>query len=92
VELINRVNKTYGPGSKLKAHEPEVNIAVSYGPSPWVQQHQCRVRGVLVDKLAIREGDDHVWCLFPDGRVMIVAERNIRASKFKRINHVSTIF
>lgn len=61
-----------------------VDIRASYGPSPWVQQHYCTVRGVRVCKLALREGDNHVWCLFPDGRVMIVAEKNIKAFKRKR--------
>ncbi len=65
----------------LLAHEPEVDIVASYGPSPWVQQHICYVRGVRVCKLALREGDKHVWCLFPDGRTMIVAEANIKAVK-----------
>lgn len=70
------------------AAEQEFNTAASYGPSPWVQQHHCEVRGVRVCKLALREGEHHVWCLFPDGRTMIVAERNIRASFIKRSAYV----
>ncbi|MFI5397639.1 MAG: hypothetical protein ACHQ9S_19040 [Candidatus Binatia bacterium] len=66
------------------AKDPEYDIRASYGPSPWVQQHDCSVRGVPVSKLALREGDKHVWCLFPDGRCMIVAEANIKAIKRRR--------
>jgi hypothetical protein len=84
MELINRATRTYGPPATLDASEPEVDIRASYGPSPWVQQHVCYVRNVRVDKLALREGDNHVWCLFPDGRIMIVAEANIKAVKLKR--------
>lgn len=83
-ELIDRRNKIYGLPATLDAKEQEFNIVASYGPSPWVQQHRCEVRGLRVDKLAIREGDNHVWCLFPDGRTMIVAEANIKASKLSR--------
>jgi hypothetical protein len=70
------------PGQPLEpppvACEQEFNIMASYGPSQWVRKHHCEVRGVPVQKLAIREGEHHVWCLFPDGRTMIVAERNIK--------------
>lgn len=83
--LIDRCNKVYGFPSTLKANEQEYNIAASYGPSPWVQQHVCYVRGVQVCKLAIREGDKHVWCLFPDGRTMLVAEANIKANRRKGV-------
>lgn len=84
MELIDRRNKVYAPPATLDAKKQEFNIAASYGPSPWVQQHRCMVRGVRVCKLAIREGDNHVWCLFPDGRVMLVAEKNIRATKLSK--------
>lgn len=75
------------------ASEREFKIAASYGPSPWNQQHVCEVRGTPVSKTSVREGDNHVWCMFPDGRVMIVAEKNIRAIKVKRYGgfvHVPT--
>lgn len=68
------------------AAEQEYNTVASYGPSPWVQQHRTEVRGVAVDKLSVREGDKHVWCRFPDERVMIVAETNIKV--VKRSKHV----
>lgn len=74
--------------SPPKACEQEFNTKASYGPSPWVQQHHCEVRGVTVNKLAIRVGDTHVWCLFPDGRTMVVAEKNIKATFVKGGNHV----
>lgn len=84
MELINHHRRFYALPATLKADEPEYDIRASYGPSPWVQQHDCSVRGVPVSKLALREGDNHVWCLFPDGRTMIVAEANIKAIKHKR--------
>ncbi len=85
MELIDRRNKVYGFPATLNAKESEINIAASYGPSPWVQQNVCYVRGVQVCKLAIREGDKHVWCLFPDGRTMVVAEANIKAIRRKGV-------
>lgn len=90
MNLIDRENKTYAPPAKLVASEQEVDIRASYGPSPWVQQHRCTVRGVRVDKLAMREGENHVWCLFPDGRVMLVAEKNIYATKIS-VNNLGAI-
>lgn len=86
MELLDRRNKIYGFPATLNAKEQEFNTAASYGPSPWVQQHRCFVRGVPVCKLAIREGDNHVWCLFPDGRTMLVAEKNIKAIKRKGVS------
>lgn len=63
----------------LKAEDPEWDIRASYGASQWNASHHCTVRGVTVHKTAIREGDLHVWCQFPDGRVMLVRESNIQA-------------
>lgn len=83
-ELINRRARVYAPPAKLKAHEPESDIRAIYQATPWQHQHDTFVRGVKVCKLSIREGDNHVWCLFPDGRTMIVAEKNIRAIKLSK--------
>lgn len=91
MDLINRERKVYGPPAELNAKEPEWTIAASYGPSEWVRRHVCTVRGVLVSKLSIREGEKHVWCLFPDGRTMIVAEANIHAIKHKRYGGSSDV-
>lgn len=91
-DLINRRARVYAEPATLKAHEPEYDIRASYGPSPWVQQHSTSVRGWQVSKLAIREGENHVWCLFADGRTMIVAEKNIEAIKRVRSNsHVAAL-
>lgn len=64
--------------------EPDSDIRATYGPSQWVENHDCFLRGVRITKIAIREGDLHVWCLFPDGRTMIVAEANIDVVKLKK--------
>lgn len=89
MELLDRRNKVYGFPATLDAKEQEHNIAASYGPSQWVQQNVCYVRGIQVCKLAIREGDNHVWCLFPDGRTMLVAEANIKAKRRKGVTNGS---
>lgn len=65
------------------AAEQEFNTVASYAASQWVKTHRCSVRGVRIDKLSIRVGDKHVWCLFPDGRIMVVAEANIDAAHIR---------
>lgn len=80
MELIDRRKKVYGVPATLKAHEPEWDIRKVYGPTHWQQTHTCYVRGVRVDKLFQVEGEPgYVWCRFPDERIMIVSETNIRA-------------
>lgn len=85
-DLINRSRRIYAKPAKLVASEPEINISAIYQATTWQQQHDTFVRGVRVCKLSIRVGDNHVWCLFPDGRTMIVAEKNIRAIKLSKYN------
>lgn len=82
-DLINRQARVYAQPAKLEAHEPEYDIRASYGPTPWQQQHDTFVRGVRVSKLSVREGG-WVWCVFPDFRVMLVRETNIRAIKLSK--------
>jgi len=84
MDLINRRARVYGPPATLIASNREWDIVVSYGPSAWNQQHDCFLNGVPITKTSIREGDHHVWCLFPDGRVMIVREEKIKAVKRNR--------
>jgi len=87
MELINRRQKTYGPEAKLKASEPEFDIRARYGPTQWQLTHVCYVRGVRVDKLSQVEGQPgYVWCRFPDERIMVVCENNIRAVQVNASN------
>lgn len=86
-------NKTYGPGAKLDYNTPVHDIRVTWGSSQWARHHQCSVRGVPVEKAAMGLIDKrsicYAWCMFPDGRVMLVNEGNIRIKKVSR--HVNTI-
>lgn len=85
MELIDRRAKVYGPPATLTACEDEIDIRASYGPNGWEKHHDCFVRGVRVSKLRISEtapnGKMYTWCLFPDGRIMLVGEGNITAKK-----------
>lgn len=71
-----------------------VDIRASWGPTQWQQKHYCSVRGVPVTKLQARDGipDGYSWCMFPDYRVMLVAEKNIKAVRINKhygeIEHV----
>lgn len=73
------------PGQGLEpppiASEQEFNIAASYGPSPWNQQHTCTLGGVEITKTSIRAGDKHVWCQFPGGHIQVVREARITTRK-----------
>lgn len=84
--LINASRRVYGPAqTELKAHEPEYDIRATWGPSIWAQWHACFVRNVPVEKITSGEVDtrgiSYAWCRFPDGRVMLVNEGNIRVIK-----------
>jgi hypothetical protein len=91
MELIDRRRKVYGFPASLVASEQEFDIRASYGPTPWQKMHVCSVRGVPVDKLVTQvEGiSGYCWCRFPDGRIMVVFERNVKAVKIKeQFSHV----
>ena len=69
--------------------ESNVVIVASYGPSMWDRTHHCTVRGVPVHKLRHGNSTDdrgvaYCRCVFPDGRVMLVNEGNIRVKKLNR--------
>lgn len=89
MNLIKFPNCVYGlPQVVLKAHEPEIDIRMIVGPTVWERSHRCSVRGVAVEKIGRGVPDDrgisYVWCRFPDGRVMLVNEGNIRVKKLNR--------
>lgn len=85
--------KSYGPSAKLDYQAPLHDIRVVWKASTWSEFHQCSVRGVPVDKLDKGNSDKrsirYAWCRFPDGRVMLVNEGNIRIKKVSR--HGNTI-
>ena len=60
-------------------------IVARYGPSHWQLNHLCTVRGVRVDKFLFVPADPgYVWCRFPDERIMLVSEKNVRAKAVSR--------
>ena len=85
MELIDRERKVYGPPARLDAKESYSTVLASYGPTQWEEMHLCTVNGVKVQKTRLHaESRRHVLCIFPDGREMFVAEKNIRAKKVGR--------
>lgn len=87
-------NKAYGPGAKLDYNDPTADIRVVWRASTWAELHHCSVRGVPVEKVGVTVVDSrsicYVTCRFPDGRVMVVNEGNIRIKKVSK-NHVHSI-
>lgn len=83
----------YGPPqTELKATESEWNHSASFGPSLWDLTHECKVRGLLVQKLgrgvSDNRGISYVRCIFPDGRTLLVNEGNIHVKKIHHIQRV----
>lgn len=78
-------NKGYGPGTKLKYHEPEFDTRLVIGAH--ARHHHYTVRGVPVSPVGETTVDHrnicYRYCVFPDGRRMLVNEGNIRSTKIK---------
>lgn len=87
-------NKAYGPGAKLDYNDPAADIRVVWKASTWAQMHHCSVRGITVEKVGQTVVDKrricYVECRFPDGRIMVVNEGNIRIKKVSK-HHVHSI-
>ncbi len=64
--------------------EDIVVVAASFGPSPKQEYYRHFVRGVPVQWLNLSV-DKYRWVIFPDGRVQLVNETNIRSVKIN--NH-----
>jgi hypothetical protein len=75
----------YVPKDKLDYQEPEAFIACTWGATTWDEFHHCTVRGVAVQLFGAQIVSDDNRCyrkaMFPDGRVMVVNEGNIRSIK-----------
>lgn len=61
-------------------------VAGSFGPSVRDEFHEFTVRGVSVcplesNKVVDHRGVAYQWCVFPDGRIMLVNAGNIIARK-----------
>lgn len=85
-------NKQYGPPQhKLVYSNPEYDIRAVWGPKTWDRFRYATVRGVSVQQCSETVVDDrnvcYRWCQFPDGRVMLVNEGNIRIHKVKANGH-----
>lgn len=84
-------NKAYGPPATLVYAEPQYDIRVVWGPRTWDFFHRVTVRGVEVYQLGetIVDSRDICYrrCAFPDGRIMLVNEGNIRIQKVKFNGH-----
>ncbi len=84
-------NLQYGPPAQLDYAEPEFHVVCVWGYSTWDLFHHCTVRGVPVAVFGATIVSDanrcYRKCMFPDGRVMIVNEGNIRITKVKGHGH-----
>lgn len=67
---------------------PDIAVIVAqWGPSFKDTTHTYYVRGVQVSRTTITEesgGRLYRWCLFPDGRTMLVNEGNIRSKRISK--------
>lgn len=82
----------YIPLDKLDYREPEASVVCVWGYTNWDLHHHCTVRGVAVSVFGatIVSDDNRCYrkCQFPDGRVCVVNEGNIRIKKVNRYgNH-----
>lgn len=84
---------SYGPPAQLKYSEPEFAIVCVWGAGTWDAMHHCTVRHQTVHVFGetIVSGANRCYrkAMFPDGRVMVVNEGNIRIKKVK--SHVNPI-
>ncbi len=84
---ISRIENGRPFGGQPALPGPDIAVIVAqWGPAFKDTTHNYFVRSVQVSRTTITEesgGRLYRWCLFPDGRVMLVNEGNIRS---KRIN------
>lgn len=78
---------TYGPPAQLDYSEPEFFVVSGWGAGTWDRFHQCTVRhtpvNVFGETIVSNSNRCYRKCQFPDGRVMVVNEGNIRIKKVK---------
>ena len=84
---LSQITDGHPYGGQPALPGPDIAVIVAqWGPAYKDTTHEYFVRGVRVSRTTITEesnGRLYRWCLFPDGRTMLVNEGNIRS---KRIN------
>ena len=82
---ISRIENGHPFGGQPALPGPDIAVIVAqWGPSFKDATHDFFVRGVRISRTTITEesnGRLYRWCVFPDGRVMLVNEGNIRSKR-----------